>query len=232
MGGVFRILSEEGREKGTCFLHNSGLLITAAHTVSGLNRLVAATENLVSTRCTVFARDENHDLALLHPDKKIAAPAFKLSTDQHTKLGDQVFTWGFPRGHPDHVPVLSSGQLLPKFLVSKADRSLVVCRMFNAATGPGYSGAPLIHKSSDTVVGVVTSTMQPGAEAVREILSTLRSDRSGYSDADRRSDAPPDPALQMAQRIEGQLNHPNLQVAVATTSDDLIAFLAGNGVIL
>jgi len=131
------------------FVTEDGYLITNFHVVSG------ATSCMVKTRvgkfpARVVKSDEKNDLALL---KVIGTfPALPVGNSKEAKLGDPVFTIGFPNLDVQGVePKLTRGDINSMAGIKDDPRHFQI----SVPVQPGNSGGPLVDASGN-VVGVVT----------------------------------------------------------------------------
>jgi S1-C subfamily serine protease len=131
------------------FVTEDGHLITNFHVVSG------ATSWMVKTRqgkfpARVVKSDEKNDLALL---KVIGTfPALPVGNSKEAKLGDPVFTIGFPNLDVQGVePKLTRGDINSMAGIKDDPRHFQI----SVPVQPGNSGGPLVDAGGN-VVGVVT----------------------------------------------------------------------------
>lgn len=131
------------------FVTDDGYLVTNHHVVSG------ASSCMVKTRqgkfpARVVKTDEKNDLALL---KVIGSfPALPLGDSGETRLGDAVFTIGFPNTDVQGLePKLTRGDINSLAGIKDDPRHFQI----SVPVQPGNSGGPLVD-SAGRVVGVVT----------------------------------------------------------------------------
>ena len=131
------------------FVTEDGYLITNLHVVSG------ATTCMVKTRqgklpARVVKRDEKNDLALLKVVGNFSA--LPVGNSQQAKLGDAVFTIGFPNMDVQGIePKLTRGDINSLAGIKDDPRHFQI----SVPVQPGNSGGPLVDAAGN-VVGVVT----------------------------------------------------------------------------
>ncbi|HKQ36542.1 MAG TPA: tetratricopeptide repeat-containing serine protease family protein [Verrucomicrobiae bacterium] len=131
------------------FVTEDGYLVTNFHVVSG------ATSLMVKTRkgnfpARVVKSDDKNDLALLKVTGNFRA--LPVGNSKETKLGDPVFTIGFPNTDVQGIePKLTRGDINSLAGIKDDPRHFQV----SVPVQPGNSGGPLVDASGN-VVGVVT----------------------------------------------------------------------------
>jgi uncharacterized protein len=132
------------------FVTEDGYLVTSFHVVSG------ATSYMVKTRkgkfpARVVKSDAKNDLALL---KVIGSfSALPVGNSREVKLGDSVFTIGFPNPDVQGIePKLTKGDVNSMAGVMDDPRHFQI----SVPVQPGNSGGPLVDAVAGNVVGVVT----------------------------------------------------------------------------
>ena len=145
--------------QGTGFIVDvEGYIITSAHIFND--------ENIASVwikgkryDASVINKDKQLDLALLKiiKNKKVVFQPLYISTEPEYRMGNDVYTLGFPLSD-----ILGNSPRLNKGLVSsivglKDDPNQV---QISAEIQPGNSGGPLLNTSGE-VIGVVQSTLNP-----------------------------------------------------------------------
>jgi S1-C subfamily serine protease len=139
---------------GTCFsVAPDGLLLTAYHLIKEANTIIVQFENGEDLQAIPEQVSANTDLALLRVSKR--TPGYlSLASQPAPKLGDAVFTVGFP------VPnVLGAESKFTEGTVSAlsgpGNESTVL--QVSVPVQPGNSGGPLVNYQGE-VIGVITAT--------------------------------------------------------------------------
>jgi serine protease Do len=164
---------------GTGFLiDGKGYLVTNAHVVKNGTRIEVQNRQGVSFKAKVLHLDPTADLAFL----KIEDTAFKAYgtlpygiSRTGTKLGDDIFTMGYPR---DEI-VYSKGYMSAR----TGFQGDTLSYQITVAANPGNSGGPVLNKDGE-VVGIVSSSQHDVQGAVFAIrtknlfraLDDMRSD--------------------------------------------------------
>ncbi len=141
---------QEAAAAGTCFFVNdSGLAVTNRHVVDGAIS-ISVTLNDGSTREAMLVRQQaNLDLALLQVRGSVKT-AFLVAADTPPKLGEQVFTIGFPFGEALGTdPKFVEGSI-GSLRVASDDRIMQTSMIVH----PGNSGGALVRLDGG-LVGVV-----------------------------------------------------------------------------
>lgn len=138
-------LVSAGHSSGSAFLFDNkkGLALTAAHVVTGTNRVsLFFKKSNLNCDAEVLVRDDAHDIALLQVKKDFEAISpLTLGDSDALGEGDQVKVVGYPLGEwsiTDGTITMKTGEILRT----------------NATTNPGNSGGPLIDKDY-TVMGII-----------------------------------------------------------------------------
>ena len=136
-------------------------LVTAAHVVDGASRVVVIFQDGTDFTATILARDRIRDAAVLSVDVG-NRPTLALTTQPPTK-NDAVTIVGFPGIHKfavagtdlrligDPAPVVVNGEVEA---TQQSGESLV----FRADVGHGDSGAPIVDRTTNVVIGLTTGT--------------------------------------------------------------------------
>lgn len=230
---VFRVICKTTHGFGTGFLHRSGLIITAAHVVSGCDRKDLEIRGAGRrSRVAEIQMDLRADLALLRPEPKLSGTPLPISARERFPVGLQVTTWGFPQGYRGARPLLSVGYLagteLEPTALGRVQRWVV-----NAAFNSGNSGGPLLDLEDEAVMGVVCSKLAPVPPRVEAALKALERERRGVVFRARRSDGT------IIELSEGEVvatvldylrRQTQLVIGYAATSAQIRRFLEANGV--
>ncbi len=134
------------------FVTDDGYLITCAHVVDGADafRVRIGTNTFMAT---LIKQDTNIDLALLKVSGTFHGLAF--ARDGSVKLGDAVFTVGFPNTDLQGVtPKMTSGEI--SSLAGMRDNPR--CFQISVPVQPGNSGGALVDERGN-VVGVVAARL-------------------------------------------------------------------------
>jgi len=139
---------------GTCFsVAPDGLILTAYHLIKDASTITVRFENVKELTAVPEQISANNDLALLRVNRR--TPVYlTLSPLQNPKLGEPVFTLGFP------APSVLGTE--PKFtegtvsaLSGPGNESTFL--QVSVPVQPGNSGGPLVNHRGE-VVGVITAT--------------------------------------------------------------------------
>lgn len=140
------ISTDQGHGSGA-FISEDGLVLTAAHVVSGVNRVSVILSNGVELQAKVQAIDEKWDVALL----KVAGSKFKalpLSKGLSVGVGEEVLTIGTPSD-------IELGQSVSKGILSgKRKQEDIIYLQTDVSVSPGNSGGPLLTKEG-RIIGVI-----------------------------------------------------------------------------
>jgi serine protease Do len=148
---------------GSGFLiHESGIVITNWHVIKGNDDIEIFFPSInKSYKATISLKDAGNDLAILRlsefkysNDFKTSIP-FKLAQSKEIKLGQEVFTLGFPLGDIlGTTAKLSSGTVSSLFGIKDDPR---LAQISNPVQ-PGNSGGPLFNRNGE-IVGVVVASL-------------------------------------------------------------------------
>jgi len=176
VSSVFRILCSSQDRTGTCFLHKSGNLLTAAHVVSGCSpeEVFVVLPQGVRVSIKGIVADDDIDIAILTPKDKINGEALPVSYRDTLSVGAQVSTWGFPAGYTGALPMLSVGYLSGRDAIKTPTGKIVQRLVVNAAFNSGNSGGPLIDIETGTVIGIVSSKLAPIPPHIEKALHALK----------------------------------------------------------
>ncbi len=134
------------------FITEDGFFVTNFHVVRDATRIIIRTDT-ASFPAQLVTADKANDVALLK-----ANGSFKplpLATSRDAKLGDAVFTVGFPNIHlQGTAPKLTDGKINSLVGLEDDPRYFQV----NVATQPGNSGGALINERGN-VIGIITLRM-------------------------------------------------------------------------
>ena len=143
----------EGAATGTgFFVTDDGYFVTCAHVVQGASSFHIKTAN-GSIVARLVKKDAALDIALL----KVSGtyPALPLAPHSQEKLGDSVFTIGFPNTDLQGVaPKLTKGEISSLSGIRDDPR----CYQISVPVQPGNSGGALVDERGN-VVGVVAARL-------------------------------------------------------------------------
>jgi S1-C subfamily serine protease len=138
------------------FVTDDGYLVTCQHVVHGAISFHVKTAS-GSIRATLVTNDAGLDIALLKVSGSY--PALPLDTEAQVKLGDSVFTIGFPNTDLQGVaPKLTRGEISSLSGIRDNPRYFQI----SVPVQPGNSGGALVDERGN-VVGVVTSRLDDAA---------------------------------------------------------------------
>jgi TPR repeat protein len=147
------VANDEVKSFGSGFIiTKDGYLITNHHVARGAKRLRVKTEKGIS-EARVIAQDPQNDIALLKIEGEFTAVTF--ASDKVAKLGQTVFTVGFP------LPELQGfSPKVTKGVVSGLSGIHDDVRMYqiDASVQPGNSGGPLADENGN-IIGVVRARL-------------------------------------------------------------------------
>lgn len=145
---------EPSMATGTAFvISNPQNLVTAFHVIDGAKSIEISCPHSFEGTAVIDRIDPANDLALLRVES-ILPSYLELAPDNSTRVGQNVFTFGFPvPGLLGTEPKYSNGAISSLSGVAGAANLLQV----TVPIQPGNSGGPLLDEFG-RVVGVVTST--------------------------------------------------------------------------
>jgi len=153
---------EDVEYSGSGFIiHNDGFIVTNYHIIEG-------TENIdvyfpikdIQYKAKVFIKDINNDIALLKINdsrfvKEIINIPFGLGSSSDIKVGQEVFTIGFPMGDILGKSAKLSTGVVNSIMGILDDPTLI---QISNPIQPGNSGSPLFNKNGE-VIGIVISSL-------------------------------------------------------------------------
>jgi serine protease Do len=151
----------EPRLRGTgsgFFIHDSGLLVTNAHVVEGIETVQVRLATGRRYTGKVIGKDNRVDLALVKIEGAVELPVLPLGDSNRVRVGEFVLALGHPFGLEQTV---SFG------IVSRKGAPLTVAApgfefiQTDAAINPGNSGGPLVNMAGE-VVGVNSMAARNG----------------------------------------------------------------------
>ncbi len=141
---------------GTAFVvHPDGLLLTAQHVIDRATSITVACNGGPTVPVTVASSSPTIDLAVLTTTADLGTDTFlQLSPGQQPRLGDPVFTVGYPTpGLLGRDPKYTNGTV-SALSGPGGDASFL---QISVPIQPGNSGGPLVNAAGD-VIGVVVAT--------------------------------------------------------------------------
>ena len=231
--GVTRVICRPTSFGGTGFLHKSGVVITAAHVVTGCapGDLIILAASGQQTGVSSVSANAIKDLAILLPISPLSGTPLPIASAFEPRLGAQVTTWGYPGGYTGLSPLLSVGyyagvQDFDTEAPSRATRRWVI----NAAFNGGNSGGPIISVEDGQVIGVVSSKLAPLPLAIAKIIEGLKNDTSGMHSGWTINGQSVSQAQLTGHVLEYLRTQVQLVVGYAVTTKDLNDFLKAQGV--
>ena len=153
---------ERGQGSGV-IIDNSGLVLTNAHVVERVDRVIITLQNGNQVDGKVIGTDQVTDLALVKVDELTGLESAKLGDSEDIQVGDWAIALGTPYGLESTV-TLGIVSSLHRDINSLgfSDKRLDLIQT-DAAINPGNSGGPLINSSGE-VIGINTLVRSgPGA---------------------------------------------------------------------
>ena len=146
------------------FITDNGYLLTSAHVIERATRVEIFADGKAFPAKLVKA-DVTNDVALLKVN--CTSTAVALVTSQGVKLGDFIFTIGFPRTIVQGTePKLTQGEISSLAGASDDPRHFQI----SVPVQPGNSGGPLVDRSG-SVIGLIKARF--GGVATRKIADSL-----------------------------------------------------------
>jgi len=215
---------------GSGFVHSSGLVVTAAHVISGCDpksiQLIPNSGSVVSG--TQQAIDPRLDLAIIKPAQDLGT-GMRVRTGP-LSIGMPVATWGYPMGYLGIRSLLTMGYLAGESPnVSNGPARLWVNGAFNS----GNSGGPLVLASTGEVIGVVSAKLAPVPPEIEQALQVMANQPSGViytatkPDGSTQNLSEGQVIATVLQYLRGQVQ---LVIGMAVSANDLSAFLTANGI--
>jgi S1-C subfamily serine protease len=143
------------------FIAPDGSLLTAAHVVSGCRRAQVASRFVPPSDATVIGSDARHDLALLRASR--VRPPGLVPLALPSRATAPLGVLGFPGEGDELTPTEASGRLrnaeLPQGEALANPQELVWIE--SQSVRKGFSGGPILDRSSWVAVGLVKGTLDP-----------------------------------------------------------------------
>ena len=180
-GGVLRVSTlscDEGGGMGSGFLAGDGLVVTAAHVVSGARTVTVQDPDGSVAVADVVGLDESTDTAVLRPQEPIGDTDLTLAEAVPSK-GSDLAVLGYPLATFDLRITTGIVTGLPEavdYEDQRVDRAFIT----DAAINPGNSGGPVLDEDGE-VVGLASGVLRGGpvegvgyVVPVDDVASTLR----------------------------------------------------------
>lgn len=174
--GCLMLMAERDGEHhflGTSFIiHAKGYLLTAAHLLEGVEKLVAVhaaqpgvfssltAESAGTLPVTVAQVDAEHDLALLRLDieSEIGAPDDFIGNPEEVEEGTTTLSFGISFGHLRIHNVLVLNSMISAKMLSVNQTRLL---LFSTPVHPGDVGGPLVNTEDGRIIGLVQGIFHP-----------------------------------------------------------------------
>lgn len=157
---VVVITADRDRLGSGVVANDDGAILTAAHVVSGADKIRVAFADGTETTATVASSDEGSDIATLIPADlpETLVPATLGGT---VEVGGSVVAIGNPLG----LAASASAGVVSGLdrRADTADGTFAGLIQFDAAVNPGSSGGPLLD-ASGLLIGIVVSIADPGKD--------------------------------------------------------------------
>ena len=153
---------ERGQGSGV-IIDNSGLVLTNAHVVERVDRVIITLQNGNQVDGTVVGTDQVTDLALVKIKESPGLESAKLGDSEDIQVGDWAIALGTPYGLESTVTLGIVSSLHRDInTLGFSDKRLDLIQT-DAAINPGNSGGPLINSNGE-VIGINTLVRSgPGA---------------------------------------------------------------------
>ncbi|MDH3214677.1 MAG: serine protease [Candidatus Krumholzibacteria bacterium] len=153
---------------GTAWPLAAGYVVTSNHVVAETDTVQLVTNDQDQIEAYVVLRDETSDIAILRTAQPHRLPKALPLTDTTGRLGERVFTIGFPR-----IDIMGEEPKLTTGIISGENgiRDDVRSYQTSVPIQPGNSGGPLVNMRGE-VVGIVTSMLgitSTGSEPARPL---------------------------------------------------------------
>jgi S1-C subfamily serine protease len=235
LASVFRIICRETDMGGTGFLHKSGDVITAAHVTKGCTHPIIAMHDNTGNPATIVRTDDDKDLVLLRPTRKISAQPLSISNASGLKIGSEIAFWGFPSGYSGVVPMLSAGYLsgVDEVSLDPTKSARVAQWVVNAALNRGNSGGPVVLVETGEVIGVADNKIAPLSDSALAALAALQAQASGFIYTAKKPDGTTQTFSEgqvVAMVLEELRQQVQLVIGHAVMLGDLRAFLKASNI--
>ena len=163
MSGPSLTLNTQLQSMGSGFvISGNGLIITNYHIIHGKEKIEVYFPSIDKTFSAIIAlEDKNNDIALLALENFHISEYFTkdipfiISNTKNMRLGQEIFTLGYPLGEILGKSVkLSTGDISSLYGIKDDPRLIQISNPIQ----PGNSGGPLLNENGE-IVGVVVSTL-------------------------------------------------------------------------
>jgi S1-C subfamily serine protease len=151
---------------GTGFLITSRHVVTCFHVIEGASKIFAITPSGEKVRLKPVKVYEKYDLALLEPERAWCR-GIDVTSMARPRIGDIVFTLGYPLLHQGVDPLLSVG-----FLSAVSNEDGIEKLTSNISFNIGNSGGPLLNEDG-LLLGVVEAksiVKEPLIKIIDEVM--------------------------------------------------------------
>ena len=151
------------QSQGSGFIFADGLVITNAHVVNGMDKVIVGLTNGKKLKAKLIGQDSFTDLAVLKIEGKGPWPIAQLGDSTKIKVGDWAIAVGNPFGLENTVTLgIISNLKRDVTQLGIYDKKLELIQT-DAAINPGNSGGPLLNSNGE-VIGINTLIRSgPGA---------------------------------------------------------------------
>lgn len=159
-----------------CLIHQDGYLVTAAHLFGDdeqdlmISKALEVdaftplyTPNVHAHRVSVCAVDRIHNVAILRLEIEhvISAPDHLIGLPDTLPVGSSLMSVGIPFGHRKMHNIAVRHAVLSAFAVTRYGSRIII---FDAITGEGSSGGPLVSLHTGRCVGIIIGRFNPSDE--------------------------------------------------------------------
>lgn len=179
---VYLVYCPTTSSKGTGFLTQENGVVTCRHVIKGEDPRKIVLQSAMGETYGVKGKIEDlgRDLVVLSPTNDLG-PGLEIADADLNRVGERLWTWGFPLGYNGPAPLLSVGYLSgyshhsdPPDYPQETKHYAV-----NGAFNPGNSGGPIFCERDEKVIGVVVSKHAPLSKFVASALTALANNASG-----------------------------------------------------
>ncbi|MCL5876059.1 MAG: serine protease [Candidatus Dependentiae bacterium] len=166
---IFMIVCLDTGSKGSGFLLKNGYIVTNLHVVNGshISNILAISSDKTEIKFSSCSFYEKLDLILLKPSVALNG-GLDIDLVEEPKIGESVYTWGYPLGYNGPAPLFSMGYL-SGFIENNQTKHFVI----NGAFNNGNSGGALFKYGSDKIIGIVVSKHLPLSNFHRDAITVL-----------------------------------------------------------
>lgn len=163
LGDIATLPKKERGQGSGVIVDSSGLVLTNAHVVERVDRVIVTLQNGNQVDGTVVGTDQVTDLALVKINESPGLQSAKLGDSEDIQVGDWAIALGTPYGLESTVTLGIVSSLHRDInTLGFSDKRLDLIQT-DAAINPGNSGGPLINSNGE-VIGINTLVRSgPGA---------------------------------------------------------------------